>query len=110
MGHIRDAIERNIAEKGGPMTLRRPPAPGRPMLTAPVQAFAVGYSPGEVEGEIQIGDRKVMVLASEVAAANIGTPAIGWQVIEDGTQERVLAAFPIKDAGETVAFRLWVRV
>lgn len=68
---IRAAYRRAIDAVGETVTIRRYTGAGanRPYFDVAVRARVVGYAPQEMVGTIQEGDRKVILLAEDLIAA-----------------------------------------
>jgi hypothetical protein len=108
----RDRYRRHLQQNGEPISILRP---GTPNQTFPdLLARVVGYQPREIVGNVQQGDRKVILLAEDVAASGLELPfrakadRIVWngktmvvQAVDDATRRiaGVLIAYEIRVSG-----------
>jgi hypothetical protein len=69
----KDSYRRAMDVAGEQIVIRRYTGTGqnRPYFDAPVRARVMGYQPHEIVGIIQQGDRKVILLAEDMIAAQI---------------------------------------
>lgn len=103
-----------IAEVGEPVAIRRYTGAGtnRPFFDATVRARVTGYEPDELAGSIQQGDRKLIVLAEELIAAQIPLNLRkGDKAVVRGTELNIEAADDStrRVQGELIAYELQVR-
>lgn len=70
---IKADYRRMMDKAGETITIRRytGSGPNRPFFDAPVRARVVDYEPHELVGTIQQGDRKLIVLAEDLATAQV---------------------------------------
>lgn len=69
---------RQIEASGETVSIRRyhGKGPDRPRVDTDVRARVVGYEMDEIVGSIQQGDRKVLVLAEDLEAAQFAFPVV----------------------------------
>jgi hypothetical protein len=111
-------LDRQIAEHGQTITLRRPGTPG---VEAELPAFVRGYRPEELVGAIIQGDSEVTISPTDIAssgwpgalAQTDGTdpmvPRKGDKVVLKGRVRNIEAAVPIYIADTPVRVKLMVR-
>ncbi len=77
------AIDRQIADHGQAVALRRPPA-----AQHTGRGFVRGFSPAEIVGLVKLGDRSVIMSATHLGA--FGIPREGDEVAIAGQVGRVI--------------------
>jgi hypothetical protein len=70
---VRDSYRRAIDENGEIVTIRRY-GPNRQKFDVAVRARVVGFSPSELVGVVQQGDRRVVILAEDLINAQFAIP------------------------------------
>jgi hypothetical protein len=110
----RGAYRRMLNEAGETVSIRRYTGAGanRPMFEADVIARVTGYQPAELVGTIQQGDRKLIVLAEDLLAAQFALPLKkGDKAFVRGKELNIEAPDDNtrRIAGELIAYELQVR-
>lgn len=108
MGGFAASRIRMIESFGRPMRLRRM-VPNAPAQVVNLKGFAARYAPGEIEGAIQQGDERVLILHREIAAAGWTAPRAGDWVMKDGKENPVQGSVPVYDGTECIGHQMWVR-
>lgn len=110
--HVRASYSRALALAGETVTLRRVNASPAAPTDHQVRARVVGYQPEELVGGIQIGDRKVILLAEDVPGSFlpfllggrdkivVRGKALNVESVDDSTR---------RVAGELIAYELRVK-
>lgn len=103
-------LDRQIADHGQPITLRKNGAPADGSADVTVRAFVRGYRPEELAGGVQQSDSQVVISPS----ALIGTAfAAGLKrldkILIDGRLRNIEGANPVRIAGTAVRYENWVR-
>lgn len=108
------AYRRQLGRHGEDVTLRRVNASPASPTEATVRARVTGYAPDELVGGVQQGDRKVVVLAEDVAAAGFPEPIQPGGRDKIVVRDRVLNVEAVDDNtrrvdGVLIAYELTVR-
>ena len=85
-----DAYAEAMDAAGETAILRRP---GSPNIDVSVRCFITGFTPQEVAGNVDIGERKAIVLAADLAGSVFATgikPKRDQVVIDGGTRALVI--------------------
>ena len=107
---LRAVYRRHLEAHGETVSLVRGFGGVAPTTVANLLARVMGYSPEELVGGIAEGERKVILLAEDLAATAIPTPARNDRVVWNGKTLNVVAVDDAtrRVAGETIAFELRV--
>lgn len=111
---VTDAYRRALAVAGEVVTVRRYVGTGasRPIVEAEVAARVTGYGASELAGNIQQGDRKVLVLADDLVRRQFPGPLKAGDKVVVGGRELTIV-FPDDQtrrvAGVLVAYELQAR-
>jgi hypothetical protein len=109
---IKARYRRAIRQHGEPVVYRRYTGTGsnRPLFNAELRGWVQGYQPNEMIGGIIQGDRKVIILAEDVAKAQIATISTNDKLVVRGKEAAIGAADDSthRDGTELVAWELKV--
>lgn len=85
--------------------------PNRPRFDTDVRARVVGYAPDELVGGILQGDRKVILLAEDLVAAQVRPPSKGDKIVIRGAEANIefVNDSTRRVGGELMAYELVVR-
>ncbi len=110
---IKSQYRRTIDRHGEAVVFRRftGSGPNRPQVNVEIRGRVTGYDPQDMIAGIQQGDRKVLVLAADLIANNIGTVTNADFIVVRGRQ---CAIFSIDDSthrlgAQLIAYELGVR-
>lgn len=104
---LADVVRRQIARYGRPLLLRRV---GPPEVSVTLLGKVYSYSPAELIGGLQQGDRKIVLAPSDLQAAGFpGAPAKGDRVVMDGKTMVVQGCEPRHAGPEIARYDIWVR-
>ena len=111
---IRSSYRQLMTEAGETIAIRRytGSGPNRPFFDTNVTARVTGYEPHELVGDVQQGDRKVLVLADDLVVAQVPSNLRkGDKAIVRGRELNIEAADDStrRVAGELIAIELRVR-
>lgn len=106
----RASYRRLVVTSGETISLVRGFGGNSPVTVTGLRARVIGFRPDEVTGGVQQGGRKVILLAEDLEASAIPTPAKGDRVVWNG---KTLAVTAVDDAsrrigGIAIAFELEV--
>jgi len=101
---------RHFARSGETVSLVRGFGGDTPVTVAGVRARVMGFTPEELAAGVEAGERKVVLLAEDLAATALPVPAKNDRIVWNG---RTLNVVDVDDAtrrvaGETIAFDLRV--
>lgn len=105
---------RMFNERGETVQVRRftGAGPNRPRVDVDVMAVVTGFAPDEYVGSIVQGDRKVILLAEDLTAAQFALPVTtGDKIVVRGKELAIIAADDStrRVSGVLVAYELQVR-
>lgn len=110
---IRASYRRAMNDVGETVTIRRytGTGPNRPRFDADVMARVTDYEPHEIVGSIAQGDRKLIVLAEDLIAAQVADLRKGDKVVVRGKELNIEAVDDNtrRAAGVLIAYELQVR-
>lgn len=103
-------LDRNVANHGQPVVLRRLVPNGAP-IEATVEAFVRGYKPDELVAGILQGDTLITVSPTALAGTPFATalPKAGDKVTFDGRVRNVQMVNPVTIASTLVRLNMQVR-
>lgn len=93
------------------MLLRRQTTASPPAFTTvALQGVTRDFTPETAPGDLKQGDKRLVILNDEIAAAGWpGPPRVRDSIVDNGTEWAVLGSMPAWDGPQLIGHVMWVR-